>query len=191
MIKLQDFAKQMGVTDRAIQKHLIKYADEFEGLYQRKGPNGTWLSNEACEILRTKMRQQPMVVSDGQVYRDLEAAKRKIEKLQEEKAQLAQMNSVLSEWKAENSLLLAEAKHTQFLLDETSAELKEVKAQTLELATEKGKVEQDLLREQQAREQDNAAKDEEIEALRNQLMAEQQRRLTWKERFFGRKENKP
>lgn len=64
MIKLQDFAKQQGVTDRAIQKHLKKYSEELEGLYERKGPNGTWLSEEACEILRSKMRQQPLAIFD-------------------------------------------------------------------------------------------------------------------------------
>lgn len=62
MIKLNDFAKQMGVTDRAVQKHLVKYADELDGLYQRKGPNGTWLTDEACEILRSKMRQTPAAI---------------------------------------------------------------------------------------------------------------------------------
>ena len=62
MIKLNDFARQMGVTDRAIQKHLAKYADKLEGLYQRKGPNGTWLTEEACDILRSKMRQAPAAI---------------------------------------------------------------------------------------------------------------------------------
>ena len=66
MIKLQDFARQQGVTDRAIQKHLRKYADEFEGLIERKGPNGTWLSDKACELLRSKMiTPPPPVVYDG------------------------------------------------------------------------------------------------------------------------------
>ena len=60
MIKLQDFARQQGVTDRAIQKHLNTYAEDLEGLYERKGPNGTWLTDEACEILRSKMKQQPI-----------------------------------------------------------------------------------------------------------------------------------
>ena len=62
MKKLQDFARECGVTDRAIQKHLKTYAEELEGLYQRKGPNGTWLSDEACEILRSKMKQLPPAV---------------------------------------------------------------------------------------------------------------------------------
>ena len=75
MIKLQDFAKECGVTDRAIQKHLVKYADELNGLYERKGPNGTWLSDAACDILRSKMKQQPIVVSDGSLARQAEELK--------------------------------------------------------------------------------------------------------------------
>lgn len=62
MIKLQDFARQCGVTDRAIQKHLKKYESELTGLFERKGPNGTWLSDEACQILRSKMKEAPLLV---------------------------------------------------------------------------------------------------------------------------------
>ena len=62
MIKLQDFAAQQGVTDRAIQKQLKKYASELEGQFERRGPNGTWLTDEACDFLRGKMKQQPMVI---------------------------------------------------------------------------------------------------------------------------------
>ena len=86
MIKLQDFATQMGVTDRAVQKHMKKYAPELEGLYQRKGPNGTWLTDEACEILRSKMRQTPAAIiePDSRVER-LEARVRELEDLLLEK----------------------------------------------------------------------------------------------------------
>lgn len=62
MIKLQDFATAQHVTDRQIQRLLKKYEKELEGLFQRKGPNGTWLTDEACEILRSKMRQAPATV---------------------------------------------------------------------------------------------------------------------------------
>ena len=64
MIKLQDFARQQGVTDRAVQKLLKKYEAELAGTFERKGPNGTWLTDEACEILRSKMKQQPLTVYD-------------------------------------------------------------------------------------------------------------------------------
>ena len=87
MIKLQDFARQQGVTDRAIQKHLKNYAEELEGLYERKGPNGTWLTDEACEILRSKMKQQPITVMESseveqELRRKLEEKQTKIELLQ-------------------------------------------------------------------------------------------------------------
>ena len=83
MIKLQDFARECGVTDRAIQKHLKTYAEELEGLYQRKGPNGTWLTEEACEIIRGKMHQQPMVVGDPEIYRMNEDLRQRVNELQE------------------------------------------------------------------------------------------------------------
>lgn len=64
MIKLQDFANQQSVTDRQVQRLLKKYESELDGLFERHGHNGTWLTDEACEILRSKMKQQPVVVSD-------------------------------------------------------------------------------------------------------------------------------
>lgn len=62
MIKLQDFARECGVTDRQIQRLLKKYEEDLTGLYERKGSNGTWLTDEACEILRSKMKQLPPAV---------------------------------------------------------------------------------------------------------------------------------
>lgn len=62
MLKLQDFSRQQGVSDRQVQRLLKKYEKELEGLFERKGPNGTWLSDEACEFLRGKMKQQPLAV---------------------------------------------------------------------------------------------------------------------------------
>lgn len=59
MIKLQDFARERGVTDRQIQRLLQKYAAELKGLYERKGVNGTWLTDEACDILCSKMKTPP------------------------------------------------------------------------------------------------------------------------------------
>ena len=69
MIKLQDFAHENGVTDRQIHRQLKKYAAELEGLYERKGANGTWLTDEACDFLRSKMKRAPIVVSDGEISR--------------------------------------------------------------------------------------------------------------------------
>ena len=81
MIKLQDFARERGVTDRQIQRLLQKYASELEGLFQRKGPNGTWLSEEACEILRSKMKSNP--VSEVVDTREVDELKKKLAEAEE------------------------------------------------------------------------------------------------------------
>lgn len=149
MIKLQDFAKQMGVTDRAIQKHLVKYADELDGLYQRKGPNGTWLTEEACDILRGKMKQQPLVLGDTQTQTELEDAKKRIEDLLEQKTMQAEKLAALYEWKAEKAQLIAEAEQTQLRLMAAEQEkvllegfIADAKAEISTLSNEKTKAEE-------------------------------------------------
>ena len=77
MIKLNDFARERGVTDRQVQRLIKKYEVELEGLFVRKGPNGTWLSDEACDILRSKMKTQ-----DAEVYDDTKD--KKIKELEEQ-----------------------------------------------------------------------------------------------------------
>lgn len=82
MIKLQDFARQQGVTDRAIQKHLKKYAAELEGHVERKGPNGTWLDDEACKILRSKMIIRPIAVVDPETEDKIKQQEQRIRELE-------------------------------------------------------------------------------------------------------------
>ena len=89
MIKLQDFARQQGVTDRAVQKQLKKNEAELEGLFVRKGPNGTWLTEEACEILRGKMKIQPVtILEEDPRVKHLEERVRELEKQVSEKEKL-------------------------------------------------------------------------------------------------------
>lgn len=87
MIKLQDFARECGVTDRQIQRLLKKYEEDLTGLYERKGPNGTWLTDEACEILRSKMKQLPPAVIDGETFRENDELKKRIRELEERLSQ--------------------------------------------------------------------------------------------------------
>lgn len=69
----------MGITDRAVQKHLQKYAAEFEGHVDRQGPSGTWLDDTAQEILRSKIKRQPIAVFEEDP---------RVERLQTENADL-------------------------------------------------------------------------------------------------------
>lgn len=91
VIKLQDFARDQGVTDRAIQKHLKKYEAELAGLFERKGPNGTWLTEEACEFLRGKMvtPPPPVIYSEDPRVERLEGRVAELEaKLEKKEAML-------------------------------------------------------------------------------------------------------
>ena len=132
MIKLQDFAKNQGVTDRQIQRLMKKYAEELEGLFDRRGPNGTWLSDEACEILRGKMKQAPVAIFEEDP---------RLEKLEVENADLQRrLNSANEDFRqyvATTSVMLTKAAE-QLQLAERAGEYKEkVKELTEDLARQK------------------------------------------------------
>ena len=159
MIKLQDFARECGVTDRAIQKHLKTYAAELEGLYQRKGPNGTWLTEEACQILRSKMKQLPITLSDGELVR--------------QNAALEQVNKELNEE-------LKEAYKEQAQLFKQLGEMNGLQARLEAAETER-------LALTEARDDykaEAARARAEAEQLRNELEAAKERELALKSRGF-------
>lgn len=180
VIKLQDFAKECGVTDRAIQKHLVKYADELNGLYERKGPNGTWLSDAACDILRSKMKQQPIVVSDGSLARQAEELKAENVQLLKE---LHNVQTDIIELQRQNTKLIAENARISLLEADNEA-----KAQQLTDAEKSAQSANSKLSEATKTFEDKEQQlQAEIEQLRQQLESEKQRPLTLRERFFGRK----
>ena len=162
MTKLQDLAAQQNVTERQIYRLLQKYADELQGLYERRGQNGTWLTDEACEILHSKMRQQPVIVSDGSLARQAEELKAKNLELLEE---LHTVQADMIELQKQNTKLIAETARISLLEADN-----DVKTQKLAAAD-------DEKQQLQA----------EITQLRQQLESEKQRPLTLRERFFGRK----
>lgn len=70
-MKLQDFAVECGVTDRAIQKHIQKHEEALQGHFERRGPNGTWLDDFAQEYIRALMvRPAPTVISDARLVQE-------------------------------------------------------------------------------------------------------------------------
>lgn len=170
-IKLDDFAIQHGVTPRQVQRLVKKYADELDGLYERKGPNGTWLTESACEILRSKMRHHPQTVFEPDP------------RVAQLEAKIAELEADLDEERvnreAERKVLLAQ-------MGEKDAALKLMYDRTVELQERANKV---LLLEadKQAAEEREKRLQAEAELLRKELETEQTRKLTLKERFTGRK----
>ena len=84
-VKLQEFAREQGVTDRQIQRQLKKYAAELEGLFERRGPNGTWLSEEACIFLKSKMKRDSFIAKEReeQHLKQIESLKAEVDRFKQ------------------------------------------------------------------------------------------------------------
>ena len=103
MIKLQDFAKECGVTDRAIQKHIQKHEEALEGHFERRGVNGTWLDDYAQEYIRSLMVQSPpAVVTDSRLARENEDLQKQ---LTQKDARIEAQQELIERLLAENGRL--------------------------------------------------------------------------------------
>lgn len=127
MRKIQDFARECGVTDRAILKHIKKYEAELSGHIERRGANGTWIDETAEEIIRSRMIKHPMIVNDAVNFAEENSA------LMKKNSELLQMVASLQQrvidLQEENSHMLLEAKDRQLALEAASSQREELRAQ--------------------------------------------------------------
>lgn len=197
MIKLQDFARECGVTDRAIQKHLKTYAAELEGHFERKGPNGTWLDEEACQILRSKMKQLPPAVIDGETLRENDKLKKRVDELEtrlsdkerllalaQQQVQTAQDR--VNELQLQAGKVLALEERLEGTKAEQKAKAEEYAHGLAQAAQEAAEAVRAAQAAQELAEAEKKAR-EAAEAEAADLREELARPLTWKERLFGRK----
>lgn len=140
-VKLQDFAREKGVTDRAIQKHIQNHAEELAGHFERLGPNGTWLDEYAQEFISGLMYQTPTVIMDAQLAREHEDLQERYLATTE---QLAVANKELTVLEAVKGRLVA-AETAKSVLEAANATYRE------EAALAHQKVEQALVEREQAR----------------------------------------
>jgi len=115
VLKLQDFASQCGVTDRQIQRLLKKYESEVVGHFERKGVNGTWLDEEACSILRSKMKVKEIAVAD-------ETLQLRIKELEDKIERKDVIIERLQQREQEKDLLIEDMKSERLLLEEKNQE---------------------------------------------------------------------
>ena len=124
MVKLQDFAKQQGVTDRQIQRLLKKYEEELDGLFERRGQNGTWLSDDACNILRGKMKTNPIVVLENENQEELERLRERIKELEERVERKDILIESLQAREKEKDCWIEDMKKERLLLEETNRDIR-------------------------------------------------------------------
>lgn len=117
MIKLQDFAISKGVTDKAIYKHLNKHKVELDGHYEKRGRNGTWLDEFACDFISNLMINSPIVLGDSQQQQEIDQLKRKNDELTDKliKAQeiMLSMKDEMVNLQIENSSLRLKIEHQE------------------------------------------------------------------------------
>lgn len=111
VIKLNDFAEMQGVSVRTIQKKLTasRYQEQLEGEFIRTASDGTWLSEEAVEFLKSTFRTQSVGFVSDTVYEKqiAELKQEKFEIQQKFTDYVAQVTPLLQ--KASEQLALAEA----------------------------------------------------------------------------------
>lgn len=171
MIKLQDFARDCGVTDRAIQKHVKNHEAELQGHIERRGKNGTWLDKYAEEFIRGLMKTSPVVVGDNAQLRKIEELQEKIDKLYGYIEKKDDFINRMIEAAAVQQKRIENLESQKFLIEErTERKIIDVR--------------KELEASHQAIEKQQS---EEIERLRQELDKEKKRPLTLRERLTGKK----
>lgn len=155
-IKLQDFARMKGVTDRSIQRHIKKHSEELNGHIFRKGPAGTWLDEYAQNFLEKHISVSPIVLADSSQQAEIERLRKENEELKnkliqfhEEKdhivSHLLQINNELQkelfDEKQQNNLI--ESKNIQEK-DMLHDEIKRVKKKVNELRDENSELQDEV-----------------------------------------------
>lgn len=137
MIKLQDFAKESGLTDRQIQRQLKKYEKDLQGHFERRGQNGTWLDEEACDFLRSHMRTAPVaLVEEDARIAELEQKLRERDAAIERKDMLIDRLQVRVEERDQR--LIENEKQFKAIESRKKEEIQQVKEEYLEKGRKEG-----------------------------------------------------
>ena len=195
MIKLHQFALNQGVSDRQVQRLIVKYGDEIEGLYERRGHNGTWLSEEACEILKGKMRVKENEVYDASKDREIERLNERIKELESVIKSKEMHAATLEAARQADIEKIEEFKATMLLLEEKNQVEVDNLQKMLNTANEKIETlreeKDDLQKEIMDKSNEIIDKQKELIEKDAELEAEKSRKLTIKEAFtrvIGKKE---
>ena len=165
LISLKDYAENNNVTYEAVRQQVVRYADELGDHVVKKGRQ-QFLDEEAVAFLDEKRKKNPVTVIQMNKDEEIEALRREKEGLLLKIAEQADKISKLSEWKAENSVLIAKA-------DAAVAQIEE-KKQALE-----------VLQKVYDGEKERADKLF-LEKLELKVKLENEQKKTWWDKFWGK-----
>lgn len=69
-MKLAEFARTYGVSERHVRRLIQKYESDMVGHYEKRGNDGTFIDNVGVEFLKSKLRTQVDVVVGGASERE-------------------------------------------------------------------------------------------------------------------------
>lgn len=166
MRPMTEFARERGEEPNTVGAYIRRYKDKFEGHTFMDGKR-MMLDDHALAILDEQypMPQPVIVKEDFKTMQALAEAQAKVIELQD---QILENADVVSQ--AKTAMALIGAKDDQ--IDKLELDLKDEKKMR---AAANQKIE---------------TQQQEIQDLKNQLMIEKNRKLSWKERLFGIKESK-
>lgn len=143
MISIKEYAKRNNVSYEAIRKQLKRYENELSNHIIKKNRT-QFLDNEAVAILDSHRKESPTVIYNQDISDEIERLKQENHNLLIKIASQADKIAELNEWKANNSLLIAEAGNNKKLLDNTTKELERTNEAFFELDQEKKSIEKEL-----------------------------------------------
>lgn len=115
VISIKDFANQQGCSETIVYRHIRNYKNEL-GNNVRKAHGKTWLTVEGAEYIRGLMKQQPLVVAEGDPrVATLEAEKKELE------TQLREANAAFQKYVSETTSLLVKASQQIELAEKSEA----------------------------------------------------------------------
>lgn len=188
VISLKDYAAQNNISYEAVRQQVVRYKDELESHIIRDGRQ-QFLDEEAVAFLDGKRQKNPVAIIQQSKDDAIEELRLEREQLLLKVAAQADKISELAQWKADNALAISGAAQTQLLLDTTKAELVQAKLDNTALVAENKEIQekaQQIIQETQRRaEEEQSAKDAEIDDLKRKLEAAQQKNQELEDRGLG------
>ena len=124
LISIKDYAKEKNVSYEAVRQQVIRYADEL-GEHIVKNGRQQFLDEEAVAFLDEKRQKNPVTIVQMEKDEEIETLRREKESLLVKVAAQADRIAELSEWKAENAMLVAKADGALAMIEEKKQQMEE------------------------------------------------------------------
>lgn len=187
-VSIKDFAEQRGKTVQAVYQQMKRKenAAALEGhvFTQRVGNKDVkYLDEEAVSILDKSSSSAPLTILEDGLRADLEETKQQLDMKEKQVLYQEGQISILKD-------LLAEANQKLLLLAEPQVEIDALKAQKADLSADKKKLEAKVEELQKASEDECTRHQNAIQRKEEELQAEKERPITFKEYWRRRKKAK-